>query len=424
MNQTVTVENVGKKYASESARTAGSSLNETIPSLIATTIRLLSPKSDQWTERAQIPEEPENWALKNVSFDLYPGDVLGILGRNGAGKSTLLKILSRVIYPTEGEIAFRGRVGSLLEVGAGFHPELSGRDNIFLAGSILGMKRSEIRQRFNDIVNFAEIKQSLDMPVKHYSNGMFVRLAFSVAAYLDPDILIIDEVLAVGDVRFQMKCREKIRELTGPAKTILMVSHDLSAIANLCNKGMLLEKGCVAASGSIRECVDRYMGTGSDMGKTSWKGNLGDDSIRLHSAFIRTDDSSSILQRGDQLEFQFTYEVLRPGPLVVVGLDIRNPIGGIVCATRFTDVGSQAEINSLQTAGAHTVRLQIDTSILAEGEYIADVNLGLHNVKRIIQHDPVISFSVVDKNRNRMHDSPMYRTVVYPDWKWQELDAS
>jgi lipopolysaccharide transport system ATP-binding protein len=416
MEQTLRVRDVGMKYSIGPMRAAGSSLNESIANLV-------SGMMGRGKAEEEIPAGKDSvlWALRDVSFDLYPGDVFGIIGKNGAGKSTLLKILSRVINPSEGDVAFRGRLGSLLETGTGFHPELSGRDNVYLYGSILGMKRAEIRQKFDAIVEFAEIGRFLDMPVKHYSNGMFVRLGFSVAAHLDPDILIIDEVLGVGDLRFQDRCREKLREITGAEKTILMVSHDISAIVGLCNKGMVLESGRMVASGDIRECVDRYVNAESARGPASWTGDLGDENIRLTAAAVRHHSSSSSFQRGDVLEFQFTYEVLKPSPLIVVGMDIRSDLGVMVCATRFTDVASPEQLASLQSAGKHTVHLTIDTSILAEGHYVINVNLGIHNVKRIIEREPDLWFSVIDPKRNRRHDSAVYRSIVFPDWPWREI---
>jgi ABC-type polysaccharide/polyol phosphate transport system ATPase subunit len=200
------------------------------------------------------------WALKDVSFDVEPGEVVGIVGRNGAGKSTLLKILSRVVEPSEGYCQLRGRLGSLLEVGTGFHPELTGRENVYLNGSILGMARSEIVRKFDEIVAFAEIEQFLDTTVKRYSSGMYVRLAFAVAAHLEPEILVVDEVLAVGDANFQRKCLGKMKDVAGHGRTILFVSHDMSAVRRLCNRVVLLEKGKVAIAGPTEEVVSTYMG--------------------------------------------------------------------------------------------------------------------------------------------------------------------
>jgi lipopolysaccharide transport system ATP-binding protein len=200
------------------------------------------------------------WAVQDVSFEIQPGEVIGIIGRNGAGKSTLLKILSRIVEPTRGQVTLRGRVASLLEVGTGFHPELTGRENIYLNGSILGMKKREIDAQFDEIVAFAEIERFLDTPVKRYSSGMYVRLAFAVAAHLQPEILIVDEVLAVGDADFQKKCLGKMREVSkGEGRTVIFVSHNMGAVTTLCSRALLLERGQLVAEGPSSEVVDRYL---------------------------------------------------------------------------------------------------------------------------------------------------------------------
>jgi lipopolysaccharide transport system ATP-binding protein len=203
------------------------------------------------------------WALENVSFDIKRGEVVGIIGRNGAGKSTLLKILSRITEPSSGRIELKGRVASLLEVGTGFHPELTGRENVYLNGAILGMSRAEIRQKFDEIVAFAEVEKFLDTPVKRYSSGMYVRLAFAVAAHLEPDILIVDEVLAVGDFEFQKKCLGKLENLSTDSRTVLLVSHNMAAISRMCSKVILLEKGRIASIGSAQAAIDLYYQKGT-----------------------------------------------------------------------------------------------------------------------------------------------------------------
>ncbi len=223
------------------------------------------------------------WALKDVSFDAYPGDCVGFIGRNGAGKSTLLKILSRIVEPTNGRAAIRGRLGCLLEVGTGFHPELSGRENIFLNGSILGMSRREIKAKFDEIIAFADLDQFLDTPVKRYSSGMFVRLAFAVAAHLQPEVLIVDEVLAVGDAQFQKKCLGKMRDVSQEGRTVLFVSHDMTAMRRLCNRAVLMSKGQVSMVGPTADVVSEYLaresvltpaGRSVDLSAARRKGNM------------------------------------------------------------------------------------------------------------------------------------------------------
>jgi lipopolysaccharide transport system ATP-binding protein len=221
-----------------------------------------NPSSSAFAPRLSTPDtarSAEFWALRDVSFDVQPGEVVGIIGRNGAGKSTLLKILSRITEPTSGEIRVRGRIASLLEVGTGFHPELSGRENIFLNGAILGMTKAEIRAKFDEIVDFAGVEQFIDTPVKRYSSGMYVRLAFAVAAHLEPEILIVDEVLAVGDAEFQKKCLGKMKDVAGHGRTILFVSHNMTSLQALCDRAIFLENGKALNSGSVHDAVALYL---------------------------------------------------------------------------------------------------------------------------------------------------------------------
>ncbi|MEZ0167938.1 ABC transporter ATP-binding protein [Microvirga sp. TS319] len=246
---------VGKEFAIGAARSRHNTLRDTIAD---TAGRLLRP-----FRQCKTPSNAGSfWALRDVNFELRQGEVLGVIGRNGAGKSTLLKILSRITEPTTGEIAVRGRVGSLLEVGTGFHSELSGRENIFLNGAILGMGRAEIARKFDEIVAFAAIERFLDTPVKHYSSGMYLRLGFAVAAHLEPDILVVDEVLAVGDADFQKKCLGKIGEVASEGRTVVFVSHNLDMVQRLCSRCLLLARGGIAADGSVSEVVSEYLTSG------------------------------------------------------------------------------------------------------------------------------------------------------------------
>ena len=249
----ISVRNLGKMYRLSHKGKRADSFREAITSALMSPLRRL--RQIRGTDETM----EEFWALKDVSFEVQPGEIVGIIGRNGAGKSTLLKILSRIVEPTEGEIRLRGRVASLLEVGTGFHPELTGRENIYLNGSILGMKKREIDRKFDEIVDFAEVERFLDTPVKRYSSGMYVRLAFAVAAHLDPEILIVDEVLAVGDAEFQKKCLGKMKEVsTGTGRTVLFVSHNMPAISSLCSKACIFKSGRVAYFGSVDSTIDIY----------------------------------------------------------------------------------------------------------------------------------------------------------------------
>lgn len=243
---------------------------------------------------------PEIWALKNVSFQVSPGEVVGIIGRNGAGKSTLLKILSRITDPTKGKVELFGRVASLLEVGTGFHPELTGRENIFLNGSILAMSRKEIESKFNDIVAFAEVEKFIDTPVKRYSSGMYVRLAFAVAAFLEPEILIVDEVLAVGDAAFQKKCLGRMRDVASTGRTVLFVSHNMAAVSALCSKAMVLREGTVEfALGNVADAVQHYLAGVNEITQK----RLVERTDRRGDGRIRICDFCCFDEAGNQLEF-------------------------------------------------------------------------------------------------------------------------
>jgi len=251
-NQIIQVRNLSKRYRIGSRQEAYGSLRESVTNAFAEVINRVR-------NRQTLEQVDTIWALKDVSFDVQPGEVVGIIGRNGAGKSTLLKILSRITKPTEGMVRLHGRVGSLLEVGTGFHPELTGRENIHLNGAILGMSRVEIASKFDEIVDFAEIEKFLDTPVKRYSSGMYVRLAFAVAAHLEPEILLVDEVLSVGDAAFQKKCLGKMGDVANEGRTVLFVSHNMGAVSSLCRRGILIEKGSITVQGSIDETIAKYI---------------------------------------------------------------------------------------------------------------------------------------------------------------------
>ena len=302
----ITVANLGKKYRIR--HQAGAQGYSTFREALSNAVK-------NWFNRAsghgRAGALEDFWALKTVSFEVKPGEVVGIVGRNGAGKSTLLKILSRITEPTEGRILLRGRVASLLEVGTGFHPELTGRENIFLNGAILGMSRLEIRRKFDEIVAFAEVDTFLDTPVKRYSSGMYVRLAFAVAAHLEPEILIVDEVLAVGDTQFQAKCLGKMREVSTGGRTVLFVSHNMSAVENLCRRAILMQKGTLVFDGDPREAIARYRATFEQTDESdslpqadrSGNGRVRLQKVTLLSEGVRTRETAS----GADVQFEFAY---------------------------------------------------------------------------------------------------------------------
>jgi lipopolysaccharide transport system ATP-binding protein len=272
------------------------------------------------------------WALRDVSFDLRAGEVLGVIGPNGAGKSTLLKILSRITEPTRGEADLHGRVGSLLEVGTGFHPELTGRENIFLNGAILGMRRRDIARQFDSIVEFAGTEAFLDMPVKRYSSGMFVRLAFAVAAHLSPDILIVDEVLAVGDLAFQRKCLDKMSEVAGrEGRTVIFVSHNMAAVRKLCTRGLLLCGGAVGLEGKTDDVVAKYLALNAEAASATTELPLGDSHAAARALSVRTlrADGTPAAQFhiGEAWRIRVEFEVRRALPHVIAAAGLRNVEG-------------------------------------------------------------------------------------------------
>jgi len=296
----ISVRGLSKKYQLRHEAQRYRSLREEIMSAVSS---FASPRAWHKGKSAAASKE-DFWALKGVDFDVQRGDRLGIIGRNGAGKSTLLKILSRITDPSEGRIEISGRVSSLLEVGTGFHPELSGRENIFLNGAILGMRANEVKQKFDQIVEFAEVERFLDTPVKRYSSGMYVRLAFAVAAHLEPDVLVVDEVLAVGDAQFQQKCLGRMEELSRSGRTILFVTHNMDAMLALCNRGLVLERGGVVFDGQPLEARQHYMSkvSSAEYSVDRNAGRGGSGGVSIEKVWINsTPDASTPIESGDPL---------------------------------------------------------------------------------------------------------------------------
>jgi lipopolysaccharide transport system ATP-binding protein len=344
----IRVEGLGKKYSLHHEQSERyTALRDVVARQAKAAGRLLNPftlagqlrKAQRQAVREYAASEEEFWALKDVSFEIRRGERVGIIGRNGAGKSTLLKILSRITEPTTGRVEIRGRVASLLEVGTGFHPELTGRENIYLNGAILGMTRREIKAKFDEIVDFAEVERFLDTPVKRYSSGMYVRLAFAVAAHLEPEILVVDEVLAVGDASFQKKCLGKMEDVAErEGRTVIFVSHQMAAIRNLCSQGLILDHGTLAFSGSAQESVDYYMLGTQDLIASPLKerkDRKGTGALRFVELVAKTANGRPI-QSGDDVEIAITVVNNEAKPIrdVVISLDICDQAGAIVLMHR------------------------------------------------------------------------------------------
>lgn len=338
-------------------------------------------------KRGPTPAVDEFWALKDVSFEIKQGDRVGIIGRNGAGKSTLLKILSRITEPTTGRISINGRVASLLEVGTGFHPELTGRENIYLNGAILGMSKVEIIKKFDEIVAFAEVEKFLDTPVKRYSSGMYVRLAFSVAAHLEPEILIVDEVLAVGDTQFQKKCLGRMREVSGEGRTVLFVSHNMAAIRTLCPNSLVLDRGKVVCCGLIDHCIANYETQNSLKRNLTWLNSSNDCKNGLViiqiSSNLKGEQPNLVLELDIVLESRAKH---KPAFLAVDILDNN--------ATAIMQAIPKLEGFIEYTIPKHLVKVAVQLPPIIPGQYLVTVWVGSHNTETLHEVKEVIMFEV------------------------------
>jgi lipopolysaccharide transport system ATP-binding protein len=358
--------NVGKRYVLGTA-TGQATFRETILAGVKAPFRLLA--------RDRQTREESFWALDDVSFDIQAGEAVGIIGRNGAGKSTLLKILSRITAPTKGEVRIQGKLASLLEVGTGFHGELSGRENIFLNGAIMGMKRAEVRARFDEIVAFAEVDKFLDTPVKRYSSGMYVRLAFAVAAHLQPEILVVDEVLAVGDASFQKKCLGKMQNVASGGRTVLFVSHNMAAITRLCTRGILLSHGRVVADGPVAKVAGIYAGGGSGESPTevdfTRRGEPpGSEHVRLLAArFIGEQPGVPSVDVRRSCSVQFDYEVLSSRHALHPNFHVYNEEG--ICVFVSND-SYLPEAQRPKAPGVYRSTVTIPGNLMADGLYSMD----------------------------------------------------
>ena len=373
----ITVENLSKRYlVGHQAETHRRYI--ALRDVIARGVREFVRKTADMIHGRQIvqgDEVEEFWALKNVSFDVKRGEVLGIIGRNGAGKSTLLKILSRITDPTEGRVVLRGRVASLLEVGTGFHPELTGRENIYLNGAILGMSQREVERKFDEIVAFAEVEQFLDTPVKRYSSGMYVRLAFSVAAHLEPEILIIDEVLAVGDAAFQKKCLGKMEDVAvRKGRTVLFVSHNMPAVLSLCSQAVLLNSGKIQVHGDPARTVRAYMDDVIEASKIDLRDRIdrqGNGAVRFVRAVFQSDQGAELvsIRTGDEVLLLLEYEnnLSRDLRNLHVSAPIRDLTDNIVCY--FSSTVRCNDFDFVPYSKLNRLRIRIPKFQLVPGKY-------------------------------------------------------
>jgi lipopolysaccharide transport system ATP-binding protein len=382
----------------------------------------------------KTPEDSDTreqfWALKNVSFDIKQGEVVGIIGRNGAGKSTILKILSRITEPTKGRVRIRGRVASLLEVGTGFHGELTGRENIFLNGCILGMTRREIKRNFDEIVAFAEVEKFLDTPVKRYSSGMYVRLAFAVAAHLDPEILIVDEVLAVGDGQFQKKCLGKMQDVSRKeGRTVLFVSHNLGTVLNLCQRCIVMQNGQVVCNKPVEEAVQFYQHslfqTSEEAGirpphvlfQAPANSGQGDMAITKIELLDEKGQPKPIVGTWDDVTFRIWYRSNRKVTRAAVDLQI-NTSNNVSALHLSTEPDGTLQMDILP--GEHAVDCVIESLPLAAGEYIIGVGLTVPNVEWLWQQTEIATFTVSPRDVFGSGRAPVAsRALVAPHHQWR-----
>ncbi len=367
------------------------------------------------------------WALDDVSFEVERGEIVGVIGRNGSGKSTLIKLLSRITSPTRGRVELSGRVGTLLEVGTAFHPDLTGRENVYLNGSVLGMRKKEIEARFDEIVGFSEVEKFIDMPVKRYSTGMALRLAFSVAAHLEAEILLVDEVLAVGDVKFQEKCVGKMQDVTTTmGRTVLFVSHNMGSVQRLCDRAVLLHDGELLMNGPTREVVSGYLGLGAErLGERVWddvSSAPGDDTARLRAVRMLDDrgELSSDFDVRDPVYVQVEYSVLRDVESLNVTFEFRNERGELVFVS--TDDSDGTQPGRLLEAGLYRSTCRIPPDLLNNGQMFVLAKLA-DGVRTHAERPDVVTFNVLDSmdpdGARGSYPADWPATAVRPRLEWE-----
>ena len=372
-------------------------------------------KIGEVNDRAHKGESDYVWALKDINFEVQQGDVLGIIGKNGAGKSTLLKILSKVTAPTTGTIKAAGRIASLLEVGTGFHPEMTGRENIYMNGAIMGMTKAEITRKLDEIVDFSGVERYLDTPVKRYSSGMTVRLGFAIAAHLEPEILVVDEVLAVGDAEFQKKAIGKMQDVSkGEGRTVLFVSHNMSAIQNLCHKTVFMENGRIHSIGFTSEIIQVYLG--GLQNRRSWHGNIKTEVLNLYSTYIKIANFDSYnIYPHDEIEVGIELEVKKEISGLVCGINLISGFGYPILRANYNDFNL---LNTLHI-GNYLLKFIIPSYFLAVGNYTIDFDIAIPNTARLISEEANLSFKIESNgeigNKYIQEGSAHFNSIVRPN---------
>lgn len=410
MSVAIRVDDIGKQYRIGARQTRPRTMREAVARVMTAPVHnfrhLRTPGGLDGKHRADTI-----WALEQISFELRVGEVLGIVGSNGAGKSTLLKILSRITAPTTGRAWVQGRMGSLLEVGTGFHPELTGRDNIYLNGAILGMNRGFIRSRFDEIVEFAGVDQFLDTTVKHYSTGMYLRLAFAVAAHLPAEILVVDEVLAVGDAEFQKKCLAKMSEVAGEGRTVLFVSHNLSAVQRMCPRSLLLKAGHLLADGPTEEVLRTYLAHSPDAPTPRKRLDLsraqrsGTHEVRVQAAEFTSDDPAAEFHPYPDGPLEITLELVtnRPQTIGSLGISLHDQQGTRLVSADSMSLGIVTEL----TEGRHRFRLRIEALHLNPGVYYATIWVSGARGRRVFDRiESAFALQVVERQSLRGQKGP------------------
>lgn len=430
-NIAVEVKNLSKRYRIGLKEERHENLASAFIDLIKSPLKNYREYRSLYDFRDVSPDNDEEspdviWPLKNISFNIHQGEVVGVIGRNGAGKSTLLKVLSKITPPTTGEVRLRGRVSSLLEVGTGFHNELSGRENVYLNGTILGMRKREVDRKFDQIVEFSGVEKFLDTPVKRYSSGMRVRLAFAVSAHLEPEILIIDEVLAVGDAEFQRKCLDKMQDVGQEGRTVLFVSHNMNAITRLCGRVILLEGGRISMDGPAHDVVSQYMSSGAGLSPEKEWPNLdtapGDQVVRVVGIRVKSEGGQvrRWMDISKPVAVEMEYEVLEEGHELLTYYRIYNEEGVMICTTVDQNSGWH---NRPRQPGRYVSRAWIPGGLLNEGLiYITPVIKDRRTKMRHVSLREAIGFqliSTLDEAAIQAGMSGSYGGIIRPTWQWE-----